>query len=191
MRKIKFRARKDDISNIDFVYGSLIYDSSGNPRIQTDIKKNLFTTCLKGTEGQFVGVKDQNKVEIYEGDIVRETRSYLVIEEGDNHSEPITKRIVNSKYRYDVWGGKVVGEFSITWTGVAKITPMKGFYLANALVLGKKFDKESGEIKDIKKLESDEHGSYETEENFVKKVHKPRTNSILEVIGQHQILVSP
>ena len=33
MRIIKFRALKDDMSNCNFVYGELVYDAIGQPRI--------------------------------------------------------------------------------------------------------------------------------------------------------------
>ena len=33
MREIKFRALKDDMSNCNFVYGELVYDAIGQPRI--------------------------------------------------------------------------------------------------------------------------------------------------------------
>jgi len=71
-REIIFRALKDDISNCNFVYGDLIYNSNGEPQIKTgfDGDKPLFTTCIKGTEGQFTGWVDVNNVRIFEGDIV-------------------------------------------------------------------------------------------------------------------------
>ena len=50
MRTIKFRAIKDDMSDFRFVYGNLIYDHKGNPRIQEDANKPTFTTCVNGSE---------------------------------------------------------------------------------------------------------------------------------------------
>lgn len=68
--EIKFRSLKDDMSNCNFVYGSLIYSELGIPRIQEDSKKMVFSSCIKGTEGQFIGSKDENNQDIYDGDIV-------------------------------------------------------------------------------------------------------------------------
>ena len=73
-RTIKFRALKDDMSNCNWMYGQLVYDAIGQPRI-TEVDKSgkglTFHTCLKNTECQFTGEYTDNGVEIYDGDIFK------------------------------------------------------------------------------------------------------------------------
>ena len=38
-REIKFRALKDDMSNCNWIYGQLVYDAIGQPRI-TEVDKS-------------------------------------------------------------------------------------------------------------------------------------------------------
>jgi len=68
--EIKFRALKYDISNCNFVYGQLVYDAAGQPRITEGDKSGhglTFHTCIKGTEGQLW--RPSLNVELYTGDL--------------------------------------------------------------------------------------------------------------------------
>ncbi len=77
MNQIKFRALRDEISNCTFVYGQLVYrteELSGlkYPAITEDGVN--FVSCLRGTEGQYVGQTDNNGKEVYVGDFDKKGR---------------------------------------------------------------------------------------------------------------------
>jgi len=71
VREIKFRGR--DVITGNWAYG-YYYPSKGNSIIRIDDSECI---VLKNSIGQFTGLKDKNRKEIYEGDIMHGNTSKL------------------------------------------------------------------------------------------------------------------
>jgi hypothetical protein len=80
MRKIEFRGKRTD--NGEWVYGGFTPDAIGHPRITVkDGDGLLFPEVVPKTLGQYTGNNDKNGVNIFEGDIVLDSRGCRTVVE--------------------------------------------------------------------------------------------------------------
>ena len=97
MRTIKFRGKRVD--NNEWVYGNYVLDPQGKHRIYyqpfVDATSNTYHFVHPETVGQFIGLQDCNKIDIYEGDFIVSHRDFAMTSPNNPVVVEWSDRIVN------------------------------------------------------------------------------------------------
>ena len=105
MREIKFRGKLSYAN--DWVEGSLVRDSFTNRYDIRDVAR-IYYPVAPETIGEFIGVKDKNGKDVFEGDIVFSA----YIPESEQEAKEIAESNKKGDYGYIEWRE---GKFVIVW----------------------------------------------------------------------------
>jgi uncharacterized phage protein (TIGR01671 family) len=107
MREIKFRGT--GVDDGDWVYGSLVIDDQKYYILEkvetvneygdgTDFYATDWSEVIDETVGQYTGLKEKNGLEIYEGDVLRDSESIVIVKFVDGEFS-VDYRTMGGKWR--------------------------------------------------------------------------------------------